>query len=200
MRKLLYILCIATLLFSCNKTRNQNVNAVQEESFDQTELLQAYDKADSLYQQGIINKELFEDFITQAIRFADMHPENNIIPDMLSKAGVACMILAKNASMEPNPNDEYIEEYARKGISVFEKIQATYPEYEGVKNCYLNRAFIYDDILHKYLDAEYEYREFLHKYPDDSSCDNIRAYLQVLGKSEEEIMAEINNWQLTIDN
>ena len=135
MRKLLYILCIATLLFSCNKSRNQNVNAVQEESIDQTELLQAYDKADSLYQQGIINKELFEDFITQAIRFADMHPENNIIPDMLSKAGVACMILAKNASMEPNPNDEYIEEYARKGISVFEKIQATYPEYEGVRPC-----------------------------------------------------------------
>lgn len=192
MRKLLYILCIAALLFSCNKSKDQSSNAVQEESGDQTELLQAYDKADSLYRQGIINKELFEDFITRTIRFADMHPENEIIPDMLSKAGVACMILAKNASMESYPNEEYIEEYARKGISIFEKIQATYPEYEGVKNCYLNRAFIYDDILHKYLDAEYEYREFLHKYPEDSSCDNIRAYLQVLGKSDEEIMAAIN--------
>jgi len=166
---------------------------VQEDSNDQLELMQAYDHADSLYQQGIVNQKLFEEFITQAIRFADIHPENDISPDMLSKAGVACMILAKNASMEPNPNEEYIEEYARKGISIFEKVQATYPEYEGVKNCYLNRAFIYDDILHKYLDAEYEYREFLHKYPEDSACENIRAYLQVLGKSEEEIMAAINN-------
>ena len=192
MRKLLYILCFATLLCSCNKSKFQEQNTVQEESEGQTELMQAYDKADSLYQLGIINQELFEDFIDQAIKFADTHPENGIIPDMLSKAGVACMILAKNSSMEQYPNKEYVEEYASKGISIFEKIQATYPDYEGVKNCYLNRAFIYDDILHKYLDAEYEYREFLHKYPDDIACENIRAYLQVLGKSEEEIYAEIN--------
>ena len=193
MRKLLYLICLTTLLFSCNRVKDQDSNAIQEESGDETELMQTYDRADSLYMQGIINKELFESFISQAIRFADTHPENEMIPDMLSKAGVACMILAKNASMEQNPDEEYIENYARKGISIFEKIQATYPDYEGVKNCYLNRAFIYDDILHKYLDAEYEYREFLHKYPEDSACENIRAYLQVLGKSEEEIMAAINN-------
>jgi tetratricopeptide (TPR) repeat protein len=192
MRKLLYFLCLAIFIIGCNK-KNQTSNTVQEESGDQTELMQTYDRADSLYQQGIINQELFEEFIDQAIRFADVHPENEIIPDMLSKAGVACMILAKSKSMEQNPDEEYIENYARKGISIFEKIQATYPDYEGVKNCYLNRAFIYDDILHKYLDAEYEYREFLHKYPEDSACENIRAYLQVLGKSEEEIMAAINN-------
>ena len=193
MRRLLYIICLATLFFSCNKSKKQGVNLVQEESNDQLELMHAYDHADSLYQQGVVSLELFEEFITQAIRFADIHPENVISPDMLSKAGVACMILAKNASMEQYPDEKHVEEYARKGISIFEKVQATYPEYEGVKNCYLNRAFIYDDILHKYLDAEYEYREFLHKYPGDSACDNIRAYLKVLGKSEEEIMAAINN-------
>lgn len=192
MRKLLYILCIAALLFSCNKSRNQNVNAVQEESGDQTELLQAYDKADSLYQQGIINKELFEDFITQAIRFADIHPENEIIPDMLSKAGVACMILAKKTSMEKYPDQEIVEKYAHKGISIFEKIQATYPDYEGVKNCYLNMAYIYEDILKKYLDAEYVYRDFLHKYPDDPMCENIRANLEIMGK-ENEFIATIDN-------
>ena len=193
MRKLLYFISIVLLLFSCNKSKNQGTNMVQEESGDQTELMQAYDKADSLYQQGIISQELFDHFITQTIKFADVYPENEITPDMLSKAGVACMILAKNASIEQNPDQEVVENYAHKGISIFEKIQATYPDYEGVRNCYLNRAFIYDDILQKYLDAEYEYREFLHKYPDDSACENIRSYLQVLGKSDEEIMASIEN-------
>ena len=114
---------------------------------------------------------------------------------MLSKAGVACMILAKNATINPDPKQETIEKYAYQGLSIFEKIQSTYPDYEGVRNCYLNRAFIYDDILHKYLDAEYEYREFLHKYPDDSTCDNIRAYLQILGMSEEEIMTSLEQKQ-----
>lgn len=192
MRKLLYFLCLAVFFISCNSKEQQN-KTVQEDSCDQTELMQTYEKADSLYQQGIINQELFDSFITQAIKFADVYPENAITPDMLYKAGVACMIMAKNATLNQNPEDEKVELYARKGISVFEKIQATYPDYEGVKNCYLNRAFIYDDILHKYLDAEYEYREFLHKYPDDSTCENIRAYLQVLGKSDEEIMAEIEH-------
>lgn len=190
MRKLLYFLCIALLLLSCN-SKDPSIKSIQEKSIDQTELLQTYNKADSLYQQGIINQELFENFISQTIKFADSYPENEITPDMLTKAGVACMILAKNASMEQYPDNEKIEHFARQGISIFEKIQTTYPDYEGVKNCYLNRAFIYDDILHKYLDAEYEYREFLHKYPDDSTCENIRAYLQVIGKSEEEIMAVI---------
>lgn len=191
MRKLLYFLCLAVFFISCN-SKEQQSKTVQEDSCDQTELMQTYEKADSLYQQGIINQELFDSFITQAIKFADVYPENAITPDMLYKAGVACMIMAKNATLNQNPEDEKVELYARKGISVFEKIQATYPDYEGVKNCYLNRAFIYDDILHKYLDAEYEYREFLHKYPNDSISDNIRAYLQVLGKSEEEIYAAIN--------
>lgn len=193
MRKLLYFICIGLLFFSCNESKNQGTNTVQEDSSDQTELMQAYDKADSLYQQGIISQELFDHFITQTIKFADVYPENEITPDMLSKAGVACMILAKNALIEQNPDQEVVENYAHKGISIFEKIQATYPDYEGIRNCYLNRAFIYDDILQNYLDAEYEYREFLHKYPDDSACENIRSYLQVLGKSDEEIMASIEN-------
>lgn len=192
MRKLLYFLCLALFFLSCN-SKDQSSNSIPEESINQSELMQTYNKADSLYHLGIINQELFDSFINQAIKFADIYPGNEITPDMLSKAGVACMILAKNASMEQYPDEEKVEKYAQLGISIFEKIQATYPDYDGVKNCYLNRAFIYDDILHKYLDAEYEYRDFLHKYPDDSACDNIRAYLQVLGKSEEEIMAVIEH-------
>ena len=193
MRKLLYFLCLPLLLLACNTSPEQSANDIQTKGADQAELLQTYNKADSLYQQGIISRELFDDFITHTIKFADTYPENEITPDMLSKAGVACMILAKNCSMEQYPDQEVIEAYARKGLSIFEKIQATYPDYEGVRNCYLNRAIIYDDILHKYLDAEYEYREFLHKYPDDSACENIRTYLRVLGKSDEEIMAEIEH-------
>ena len=191
MRKLLLFLCLALLLLSCDPTKNQTVNTVQNESAEQAELLLIYNKADSLHKQSVINQELFDEFITKAIKFYDSHPENEITPDMLFKAGVACMILAKNEAIMPDPNTEIVDNYAHKGLNIFEKIQATYPDYEGLRNCYMNRAIIYDDILHQYLSAEYEFREFLHKYPDDSACENIRAYLQVLGKSDEEIMAAI---------
>ena len=147
MRKWLFFLCLPLLLLACNSSNNQLANDIQTKGADQAELIQTYNKADSLYQQGVISRELFDEFITQTIKFADTYPENEITPDMLSKAGVACMILAKNCSMEQQPDQEAIEMYARKGLSIFEKIQATYPDYEGVRNCYLNRAFIYDDIL-----------------------------------------------------
>ena len=74
MRNFLYFLCLACLFFSCNKTKDQSANTIQEGSYDQSELIQTYSKADSLYQQGIINQELFDSFITTAIKFADTYP------------------------------------------------------------------------------------------------------------------------------
>lgn len=193
MRKLLCFLCLALALISCNKSNKQSADIIKNEAEAQSSLLQAYNKADSLYHQEIINEQLFEDFINQTVQFADNYPDNEIAPEMLYKAGIGCMILAKKEGLKEIPDEEYISKYANLGLTIFTTIQGTYPDYEGIKYCYLNRAFIYDDILHKYLDAEYEYRDFLHKFPNDSMCDNIRIYLRVLGKSEEEIYATIEH-------
>lgn len=194
MSKKFYIFVAILVLFaSCNsKKTNENT---QNESQAQSELMQSYNKADSLYHQNIIDNALFEDFIKRSIDFAGNYPDAEMAPDMLWKAGVGCMILAKKASWEEFPDQEYINKYAQLGLDLFTNIQGTYPDFKDVKMCYINRAIIYDDILHKYLDAEYEYRDFLHKYPDDSLCDNIREYLPYLGKSEEEIFAHIENQQ-----
>lgn len=196
MRKLLCFLCLVLVLLSCNKSQQPDASEIiKNEGEAQSALLLSYNKADSLYHQNIINEELFSNFIEKSVIFANNYPENEIASEMLYKAGIGCMILAKKASMQEIPDDEAKEHYAQLGINVFNKIQNTYPDYDGLKFCYLNRAFIYDDILHKYLDAEYEYRDFLHKFPDDSICDNIRMYLHVLGQDDEEIYARIEHQQ-----
>lgn len=196
MRKLLCFLCLALLLIACNKSQQPGTSEIiKNEGEAQSELLQTYSKADSLYRQNIINDELFSNFIEKAIVFSKNYPENEIAAEMLYKAGIGSMILAKKASTLEIPDDDTREHYAQIGINIFNMIQNTYPDYEGVKYCYLNRAFIYDDILHKYLDAEYEYRDFLHKFPNDSICENIRMYLRVLGQDDEEIYARIEHQQ-----
>lgn len=190
-----FYLFVALLLLLASCKSGSSSNKVKDEGQAQSELLQSYNKADSLYRHNIIKNELFEDFIQQSVNFAGNYPENEIAPEMLWKAGVGCMILAKKASWEENPDKDYIDRYARLGLNIFTNIQSTYPEYKDVKLCFINRAIIYDDILHKYLDAEYEYRDFLHKYPEDSMCNNIREYLPYLGKDEEEIYAKIESQQ-----
>lgn len=196
MRKLLCFLCLALLLMACNKSQQPGTSEIiKNEGEAQSELLQIYNKADSLYHQNIISDELFSNFIEKAIVFSKVYPENEIAAEMLYKAGIGSMILAKKASTQEIPDDDATEHYAQIGINIFNRIQNTYPDYEGLKYCYLNRAFIYDDILHKYLDAEYEYRDFLHKFPNDSICENIRMYLRVLGQDDEEIYARIEHQQ-----
>ncbi len=181
---------------ACNKSQQPGTSEIiKNEGEAQSELLQIYNKADSLYHQNIISGELFSNFIEKAIVFSKVYPENEIAAEMLYKAGIGSMILAKKASTQEIPDDDATEHYAQTGINIFNRIQTTYPDYEGLKYCYLNRAFIYDDILHKYLDAEYEYRDFLHKFPNDSICENIRMYLRVLGQDDEEIYARIEHQQ-----
>ena len=66
-----------------------------------------------------------------------------------------------------------------------------YPENPNIKYCYFHRGTIYDDILEDYRSAENEFRELIHRFPDDSLSINISAYIQYLGKTPEQIMAEI---------
>lgn len=190
MKKVALCICLALLFVACN-SKDGSKSSRKNEDQAQTDLLDIYNRADSLYHQQIINDELFRQFIDDAVAFAEEYPQNDLSAEMLSKAGVACMIVAKKAQTAEFPDNKTAEQYAHRGIEIFDNLQNTYPDYEGVRYCYLNRAFIYDDILQKKLDAEYEYRDFMHKFPDDSMCDNLRVYLRYINEDEETIYARI---------
>lgn len=192
MKKYFLFSVLALLFVACNQ-KGENGDS-EKGSMNQNELLQLYNKADSLYHQNIINEELMMQFIDEAGKFAEAHPDDEMAPEMLYKSGIACMILSKKASSSQIPDQAKVDTLAHRGLAIFDKIQQNYPDYKEVKNCYLNRAFIYDDILHKYLDAEYEYRDYMHLYPEDTAtCENLRIYLRYIGKDDEEIYAEIES-------
>lgn len=192
MKKYFLFLTLALVVASC-KQKDKNTDA-ETNCLNQTELIQLYDKADSLYHQGIVNEELMLQFVDEAEKYANANPDDTLAIDMLYKSGIACMIVGKQASMSQAPDQAKIDTLAHRGIAIFDRIQQNYPTYKDVKNCYLNRAFIYDDILHKYLDAEYEYRDYIHLFPEDTAtCENLRIYLRYMGKDDEEIYAEIES-------
>ncbi|HPE40189.1 MAG TPA: hypothetical protein PLI77_03775 [Bacteroidales bacterium] len=187
MKRCLYflLLLITLTLLSCKN--KQEVNPVEEKSKVQSELIDSYLKADSLYKQGIIDVDVMSVFVTHAEQFADLFPEEQIAPEYLFKAGVLTMTLARASNQK-----EEIAQYANKSLEIFNQIQKVYPDYEGVKNCIFYRGTTYDDILHDYKSAEIEFRDYIHKYPQDSISQILKVYLvNGLGKSPDEIAADI---------
>lgn len=187
MKRYLYFLLLLNILTSLSCNRKQETNPIEEKSKVQSELIDSYLKADSLYKQGIINVDVMSDFVEHAEKFAEAYPEEPIAPEYLFKAGVLSMTLARASNVK-----EEIAQYAKKSLEIFNQIQKVYPDYEGVKNCIFYRGTTYDDILHDYKSAEIEFRDYIHKYPQDSVSQILKDYLlNGLGKSPDEIAADI---------
>jgi tetratricopeptide (TPR) repeat protein len=106
--------------------------------------------------------------------------------EFLYKAGLMAMTVAKTSG-----NSEETILYTQKALAIFENIQKIYPEFNGIRNCIINKGIIYEDILHDYENAEIFYREFIARYPTDTLAINLASYLQYLGKTPEDIMSEI---------
>ena len=188
MKRVIYCLLLASLFFSCSEKNKKT--SLEEISKAQSSMIQAYQKADSLRHEGVIDVNLSDSFIQQALAFYEMYPEEKMAPEMLVNAGVLSMTLAKYfKDIHPDDISSKVK-YAEQALSIFNIILKVYPDYEGVKNSHLNKGIIYDDILEDYASADTEYREFIHKYPHDSIAINIANYLQYLGKTPEEIMME----------
>lgn len=187
MKNQIYILLLISFMFFMSCKNKQESNPIEQKSKIQSELIQSYLKADSIYKMGAINIDVMTQFVDNAEKFASEYPEESIAPEYLFKAGVLTMTLARSSDVK-----EEIAKYAKKSLEIFNNIQKVYPDYEGVKNCIFYRGTTYDDILHDYKSAEIEFRDYIHKYPQDSISLILKDYLvNGLGKSPDEIAADI---------
>ena len=168
------------LLSSCG---SKNHTAKSQLNADTDTLLTAYHYSDSLYAAcGRIDTAAFGEFITRAMAYAEQHPQDSLAADMLYRAGVGSMILAKAAN-----NKVSRAENSKRALAIFNQFQKQFPEHDQAKLCYWQRAIVYDDILGDWRSAETEYRDFINRYPNDSLTPVFQQYLTLLGKSESEI-------------
>jgi tetratricopeptide (TPR) repeat protein len=184
-QKLLISLAGVILVFGISCHRESNNTILQKKGKSQTCLLQLYHQMDSLSSIGEFNPEFALDYIAHAEEFVEKYPEDPMSAEFLYKAGLTAITLAKASE-----NREETESFCQKAFAICDNIQKIYPEFSGIKNCYLYKGMIYEDILQDYENAEFFYREFIARYPTDSLAVNIEAYLPYLGKSPEEIILE----------
>ncbi|MBP1672875.1 MAG: hypothetical protein H6Q25_690 [Bacteroidetes bacterium] len=184
-QNLLFVFLILLIsLNSCKKAKD--VNPIEEKSKMQSELIQSYLSVDSIRKIGVVDTNIFLNFVDHAKIFGLKYPEEPIVPKYLLEAGRFMKIMADIAD-----NQENRKIYAKEAIEIFNNIQKIYPEYEGVKACIYFRGTTYD-LIQDYKSAEIEFRDYIHKYPDDTLSVSLKEYLNFgLGKSEEEIYQEI---------
>lgn len=157
-------------------------------------MLTAYHHADSLYVTcGRIDTLAFQDFINRATAYAEKHPGDSLAADMLYRAGIGSMILAKSADRKGDVESR--ANNAKRALAIFNQFQEQYPELDQARLCYWQRAIVYDDILGDWRSAESEYRDFINRYPNDSLTPVFQQYLTLLGKTEAEIEEQLAKGQ-----
>ena len=179
MKRIITIVLAAVLLAACGSKNNAGKATRQEAD----SLVAAYRYSDSLFAVcGRIDTAAFGDFISRAQAFAEAHPQDTLAPDMLYRAGVGSMILAKAATNKVDRGEN-----AKRALAIFRRFQELFPDHPQERLCYWQRAIVYDDILGDWRSAEAEYRDFITRYPDDPLTPQFQDYLTLLGKSESEI-------------
>jgi tetratricopeptide (TPR) repeat protein len=184
MKKILLCFTVFALILATSCYREPNNPLLQEKGKSQTSLLQLLQQIDSLSSLGEFDPAISKDYIAQTEEFCEINPEDPMAAEFLYKGGLLAMTVAKSSG---DPGET--QQYSQKALTIFDNILKIYPDFNGVKNCILNKGVVYDDILHDYENAEMYYREFIARFPNDSLAIKLEPYLQYIGKSPEEIMA-----------
>ena len=183
--KLLIGSAIFLLAFGTSCYKSANTTLLQQKGKEKSTVLQLLQQIDSVENLGEIDFDALTNFIDSAKSFSNKYPEDPMTPEFLYRSGLIAMTIAKASN-----NFEETKLFCKTALVIFDDIQMIYPDFNGVKNCILNKGVIYEDILHDFDNAEIFYREFIAKYPTDTLAINIESYLPYLGKSPEEIMSK----------
>ena len=185
MKRLSHILLFVAAILLCTSCHNGSSEQGGKKRFGQKQrdVVDLYNMADSVYHfGGHADTALFGRFIRKAVDFATAYPKDEISPEMLYRAGVGSMILAKSAT-----DRVHTAQYAKQAIAIFNQYQEQYPKGDKAELCYYQRGIIYDDILGDTRSAENEYRDYINRNPGDSLSAQLEQYIKLLGKSEGEI-------------
>jgi len=179
----LFLAGIALLSSACHPQDENKQGKKKGFASKQRDLMELYGMADSVYYvTGRTDTALFGRFIRKAVDFAQSYPKDKMSPEMLYRAGVGSMILAKSAT-----DRAHTAQYAQQAIDIFNTYQSLFPDGEKAEFCYYQRGIVYDDILGDTRSAENEFRDYINRNPDDSLSAQLEQYIKLLGKSESEL-------------
>ncbi len=126
-------------------------------------------------QTGALDLEASKSFVDLAQRLAAEHPADTL----------AALPLYRAAEVVRAMNDP------KRAAAIYEQVHQSYPTFSKAAESLFMLAFTYDEDLNNMEKAKETYEKFLKLYPDNSFADDTKMLLENLGKSDEEILKEL---------
>ena len=124
---------------------------------------------------GMLNLEASAVFVEDARAFSDAYPSDTM----------AAMPLYRSAEISRSLGK------AKETIDTYQKILERYPTFHKAAEAQFMLAFSYDEDLKDIEKARQAYTEFIQQHPNHTFADDAQMLLSNLGKSDEEILQEL---------
>lgn len=128
---------------------------------------------------GALNPTESKNFVTIAEALADKNPNDTL----------AALPLYKAAEVVRAMNDP------KKATLIYERIHNDYTSFSKAPEALFMLAFTYDENLNDLEAAKATYEKFLRLYPDNVFAESTPMLLENLGKSDEEILRQLEEQQ-----
>ena len=119
-------------------------------------------------------KEEVIQLVDAYILFAEQNPDDAQSPDYLFRA----LDIAVGVNAE-GPD---------KAIKIADMLIEKYPDFEMTPMAMYLKGFVYENIVGDLQNAEKTYRQFIEKYPESPMVEDVKATIENLGLSPEELI------------
>jgi TolA-binding protein len=124
---------------------------------------------------GSLNVRASQDFVAMATQLANKYPNDTL----------AAMPLYRAAEVVRAMSDP------KRTAAIYQQVYNSYPSFSKAPEALFMLGFTYDEDLGDLKKAKAVYTDFLQKHPTHSFADDTQMLLENLGKSDEEILKEL---------
>lgn len=161
MKRILFVLFLATAMMSCNNQEKERTNILDLEK-------------NMVDGNGVLNAASADKLIEAYMNYAKKFPNDEMSPDFLFKA--VDISFAYNAL---NP---------QKTINIINVLIENYPDFEMTPMAMYIKGFVYENQMGDYDNALETYNQFLEKYPDNPMAADVQSTINNLGIPLEELI------------
>ena len=161
MKRILFVLFLATAMMSCNNQEKERTNILDLEK-------------NMVDGNGVLNAASADKLIEAYMNYAKKFPNDEMSPDFLFKA--VDISFAYNAL---NP---------QKTINIINVLIENYPDFEMSPMAMYIKGFVYENQMGDYENALETYNQFLEKYPDNPMAADVQSTINNLGIPLEELI------------
>ena len=160
MKRIFVSLLLVAILLSCGEKMSvEKINELESKVFAK---------------DAVVSAENVIQLVDAYLLFAKQNPNDQQTPEFLFKAlDVAVGVNAEGP---------------QKAIDIADVLIEKYPDFEMTPMALFIKGFVYENMIGDLRNAEMTYRQFIEKYPNSPIVEDVKATLENLGLTPEELI------------